>query len=170
MTTQRPTLGGEDAAMPQSLARVCLHLTFSTQDRRRVFVMQEMRDATARYVTGVLKNRGCPVIRIGIVTDHLHVLFLQSRTETIADMVAAVKRESSGWIVEQEWARMNPDFAQFHWQKGYGVFSVSESSVDAVVRYIEGQMDHHKRVTFQDEYREFLRRHRVDFDERYVWE
>ncbi len=156
--------------MPQSLARVCLHLIFSTKDRRRVFVMQEMRDATAKFMTGIIKNRGCPVMRIGVTTDHVHVLFLHSRTATVADVVAAAKRESTGWIVQQEWARGNADFAQFHWQGGYGVFSVSESKVDAVIKYIDNQMEHHKRVTFQDEYREFLKKHKVEFDEKYVWD
>ena len=156
--------------MPQSLARVVLHLVFSTKDRRRVFVVQEMRDAAAGYITGVLKNLDCPVVRICVVIEHVHVLYLQARTETVADVVAAAKRESSAWIKDQPWARMNPNFAQFHWQNGYGVFSVSESSVDDVAKYIDGQMEHHKRVTFQDEYRAFLKRHNVPFDERYVWE
>jgi len=156
--------------MPQSLARVCLHLVFSVKDRRRVFVVEEMRATTVGYITGVLKNLDCPVIRIGVVTEHVHVLYLQARTKTIADVAAAVKRESSAWIKDQPWARMNPNFAQFHWQNGYGVFSVSESNVEDVAKYINGQMEHHKRVTFQDEYRAFLKRHNVEYDERYVWE
>lgn len=65
---------------------------------------------------------------------------------------------------------MNPDFAQFHWQNGYGVFSVSESRVKEVVKYIDNQMEHHKRISFQDEYRAFLKNHNISFDERYVWE
>ena len=150
--------------MPQSLSRVCLHLVFSVKDRRRVFVVEEMRAATAGYITGILKNLDCSV------TTHVHVLYLQSRTETVADVVATVKRESSAWIKDQPWARMNPNFAQFHWQNGYGVFSVSESNVEDVAKYIDGQMEHHKRATFQDEYRAFLKRHNVPYDERYVWE
>lgn len=156
--------------MPQSLARVIVHLVFSTKDRHRVFVTKEMRDAAAGYITGVLQNLGSPVMRIGMATDHLHILYLQSRTETIADVVGAAKRESSDWIKDQVWARMNPSFAQFHWQNGYGVFSVSESKIEEVAKYIDGQMEHHQRVTFQDEYREFLKRHNVPFDERYVWD
>lgn len=156
--------------MPQSLARISLHLVFSAKDRRRVFLVREMRDAVAGYVTGILTNLGCPVMRIGVVTEHVHILYLQSRTETVADVVAMVKRESSAWIKEQPWARMNPDFAQFHWQNGYGVFSVSESGVESAIKYIDEQMEHHKRVTFQDEYRAFLKRHNVPYDERYVWE
>ena len=155
--------------MPQSLSRVALHLVFSTQDRRRVFRTQEMRDATSGYITGILQHLECPLIRIGTVVDHLHILYLQSRKETVAKLVGAVKRESSEWIKIQPWAKGNADFAQFHWQGGYGVFSVSESKIDAVSRYIDGQMEHHKRVTFEDEFREFLHRHNVPFDERYVW-
>ena len=156
--------------MPQSLARISLHLVFSTKNRRRVFRVRQMRNAVAGYITGILKNMSCPVIRIGVVTDHIHILYLQSRTETIAEVVGKIKRESSLWIKEQEWARMNPDFHKFHWQGGYGVFSVGDSNLEQVSNYIDGQMEHHKRVSFQDEYRAFLKRHNVQFDERYVWD
>ncbi len=156
--------------MPQSLARISLHLVFSTKDRRRVFLTRQMRDTVAGYITGIGKNLGCPVIRVGVVTDHVHILYLQSRTEKIADVVATVKRESSSWIKDQEWAHMNPDFAQFHWQNGYGIFSVSESKLLEVSQYIDGQMEHHKKISFQNEYREFLKRHNLSCDERYVWE
>ena len=156
--------------MPQSLSRITLHLIFSTKKRRRVFLLPNMRDAVAGYITGILKNQGCILIRIGVVTDHLHILYAQSRTKTVAEVVAAVKRESSSWIKKQSWAHMNPDFAQFHWQNGYGVFSVSESRVEDTVKYIDNQMEHHKRISFQDEYREFLKNHNIPFDERYVWE
>ncbi len=156
--------------MPQSLARIPLHLVFSTKDRRRAFLTRQMRDAVAGYITGILKKLGCPVIRIRVVTDHVHILYLQSRSQTIADVVATVKRESSSWIKKQDWAHMNPDFAQFHWQNGYGIFSVSESKIAEVSKYIDGQMEHHKRFSFQDEYREFLKRHNVPFEEKYVWE
>ena len=156
--------------MSQSLCRVTLHMVFSTKDRRRVFRTQEMRDATSAYVTGIMKNLECPVIRIGTVVDHVHVLYQQNRTETIADVVGTVKRGSSEWIKSQPWARGNVDFAQFHWQGGYGVFSVSESRIAAASEYIDRQMEHHKRVAFQDEYRDFLKRHNISFDERYVWD
>ena len=156
--------------MPQSLARVSLHLVFSTKDRRRVFLTDRMQQDTCRYVTGVLKGIDCPVIRINVVTDHAHVLHLMSRTRTIADIAGTVKRESSEWIKDQSWARGNADFAGFHWQKGYGVFSVSESKIPSVVEYIDRQVEHHRRVTFQDEYRAFLRRHGITFDERHVWD
>ena len=156
--------------MPQSLSRISLHLVFSTKNRRRVFRTRQMRDAVAGYLTGIMKNLGCPVIRIGVVTDHVHVLYLQSRTEKVADIVAKVKRESTPWVKRQEWAHMNPDFARFCWQVGYGVFSVGESNLKKVSEYVDAQMEHHKRVSFQDEYRAFLKRHNVNFDEHYVWD
>ena len=156
--------------MPQSLARISMHLIFSTKNRRRVFRLAKMRDGVAAYITGILKNQDCSLMRIGVVTDHVHILYSQSRTKTISDVVATVKRESSSWIKKQEWARMNPDFAQFHWQNGYGIFSVSESRMKDLVEYIDNQMEHHKRVSFQDEYRSFLKHHNISFDERYVWE
>ena len=156
--------------MPQSLSQIYLHTIFSTKDRRRVFRTTEMRETTQAYLTGILKNLDCPVVRIKLVVDHLHVLYLCSRTKTVADVVGTIKRVSNTWIGEQPWSRGNADFAQFHWQNGYGVFSVSASKVDTVARYIENQEEHHKRSTFQDEYREFLVRHNAEFDERYVWD
>ncbi len=156
--------------MPQSLARIILHVVFSVRDRHRVFVLNRMQADTCRYMTGVMKNLDCPVIRIGTAVDHVHILHLLSRTRTIADVVGAVKRESSDWIKDQEWARGNSIFADFHWQRGYGAFSVSESRVASVVEYIDGQLQHHRRMTFQDEYRAFLQKHKVEYDERYVWD
>ena len=156
--------------MPQSLARIALHLVFSTKDRRRVFRIELMRRETAKYITGIFGNQECPLVRVGVVTDHVHALFLMSRTKTVSSVVGSVKRDSSDWIKDQPWARGNADFAQFHWQNGYSVFSVSESKIDTVSRYIDNQMEHHKRVTFQDEYRAFLKRHNVPFDEKYVWD
>jgi REP element-mobilizing transposase RayT len=156
--------------VPQSLARIALHLTFSTKDRRRVFRTDEMRNHTAAYITGILQHMDCPLVRIAVAADHAHVLHLLSRTRPVADVVAAVKRDSSTWIKDQTWARGNADFAQFHWQNGYAAFSVSHSRIDAVAAYIDGQVEHHKRVTFQDEYRDLLRRHEITFDEKYVWE
>ena len=156
--------------MPQSLARISLHLVFSTRNRRRIFLVRQMRDAVAGYITGILKNMGCRVIRIGVVTDHVHILYLQSRNKSVADVVGKVKRESSLSIKEQEWARFNPDFIEFHWQRGYGIFSIDESNLESVSNYIDKQMEHNKRVSSQDEYRGFLKRHNVEFDERYVWD
>ncbi|MFA5203979.1 MAG: transposase [Lentisphaeria bacterium] len=156
--------------MSQSLAKVWIHLIFSTHNRRRAFVSEASRTAVCGYMTGIFKNLDCPVARINLAVDHVHILHLMSRTHALSEVVATVKRQTTDWIKEQEWARGNPDFHQFHWQGGFGAFSVSESVVPNVKAYIDGQLEHHQRVTFQDEFREFMQRHGVELDERYAWD
>ena len=156
--------------MPQSLANVWLHTVFSTRNRQRVFLQGDMRDATCSYMTGILQEIDCSVARINVTADHVHILHQLCRTRTIADVVGTVKRRTTDWVVEQEWAQGNLDFHNFHWQHGYGTFSVSESATVDVKKYIDTQEEHHRRMTFQDEYRALLRKHGIDFDERYVWD
>ena len=95
----------------------------------------------------------------------MHALFHLSRTSSPADVVKEVKRGSSLWIKSR-----SPDQADFVWQNGYGIFSVSFSQLDEVSRYIEEQEQHHAKATFQDEFRKLLQRYQVPFDERYVWD
>ena len=102
---------------------------------------------------------------MGGVEDHVHLFFGLSRTVAVANVVEAVKTSSSKWIKTK-----GPDFAGFHWQGGYGAFSVGQSAADAVVRYIRDQETHHRRVTFQEELRKTLKRYQVPYDERYLWE
>lgn len=150
--------------MPQSLARVHIHLVYSTKNREP-FLIDTVRESLHRYQAVVLQNLGCPAVLINSVEDHIHTLFELSRTVTIAGAVEEVKKTSSKWIKTQ-----GPEFGAFAWQTGYGAFSVSVSSIDRVRRYIEDQRAHHRSSTFQDEFREMLHRHGVGFDERYVWD
>lgn len=106
-----------------------------------------------------------PAIIIGGVADHIHVLFPLSKNHALAKVVEEVKTGTSKWIKSQ-----NKRFTKFHWQRGYGAFSVSPSNLEQVKRYIERQEEHHRRRTFQDELRQLLKRHGVEFDERYVWD
>jgi REP element-mobilizing transposase RayT len=106
-----------------------------------------------------------PALIIDGASDHLHTLFSLSRVVTIADLVEEVKTESSKWIKTK-----GQEFRNFHWQNGYGAFSISQSEVATVKRYIRRQKVHHRRVTFQDEYRRFLAAYEVEYDERYVWD
>ena len=156
--------------MPQSLARVVLHLVFSVGDRAPVFVLPMVQDVTAQYMGGILRNLDCPAICVGVAVDHVHILYAMSRTRTVADVVGTLKRDTSEWIKTQPWARGHAAFAGFHWQRGYGIFSVSESRVQAATNYISAQAEHHRAVTFQEEYRRFVARHGLALDERYVWE
>ena len=151
--------------MPQSLSRVVIHTIFSTKDRFPVFQNGDFRAEMHAYLGGCAETLGCLPIRIGGVADHVHLVTTLGRTIAIADFVKEVKRVSTAWIQE----RGGP-YGGFHWQSGYGCFSVSESKVPEVVRYVETQAAHHERVGFQEEYRDFLRRHGESWDERYVWD
>ena len=156
--------------MPQSLSNLVLHLTFATKDRVRSLAYPDVRADLAGYMVGILNNIGCPSIATKVVIDHVHVLFLLSRTESVSHVVQVVKQESSAWVKGQKPELKDPYLIKFQWQAGYAVFSVSESNVAKVKAYIENQDEHHKRVTFEDEYREFLTKHGVAFDERYMWD
>lgn len=150
--------------MPQSLARLHIHLVFSTKNREPL-ISDPVRAALHRYMATVLQNLGCAPVLINSVEDHIHLLFDLSRTVAVSQAVEDVKKSSSKWIKTQ-----GPEFAGFAWQAGYGAFAVSESNVEAVRAYIADQREHHRKKTFQEEYRQFLERHRIAFDERYVWD
>ena len=148
--------------MPQSLSRVLIHLVFSTKNREP-FIAPESRERVFTYLGGTLNALDCPAIRVGGMADHVHLLFVLSRTLSISNAVEQVKKESSKWAKEH----VHP---AFYWQNGYGSFSVSPSNVAAVRAYIENQEEHHRGRTFQDELRELLRKHEIEWDERYVWD
>jgi REP element-mobilizing transposase RayT len=151
--------------MSQSLSVVYLHLIFSTKDRMPFFRDVTIRSETHAYLGGISKQLDCPPIIIGGVEDHVHVLARQSRTITQSDWVKELKRVSSAWIKD-----CDPSLREFRWQSGYGIFSVSASKLESVERYIANQEEHHRTKTFQEEYREFLKRHAIQWDERYVWD
>lgn len=151
--------------MPQSLSAVYLHLVFSTKDRQTFLRDPVIRSETHAYLGGVSKQLDCPPIIVGGVEDHVHILARHARTITQADWVKELKRVSSLWIKERD-----SSLRDFVWQSGYGIFSVSASNVESVERYIANQEEHHRKTTFQDEYRAFLKRHGVPWDEKYLWD
>jgi putative transposase len=148
--------------MSQSLARILVHLVFSTKNREP-FIAMEQRPRIFGYLGGTLNAINCPVIAVGGVADHVHLLFVLGRTISLSDAVEEVKKASSKWAKEN----IHPGF---YWQKGYGAYSVSPSNVEQVKSYIENQEAHHQTMTFQEEFRELLRRHQIEWDERYVWD
>ena len=151
--------------MPQSLARVVLHVVFSTKNRVPFLKGPELRARLHAYMAGVLQAIGCEPILIGGGEDHVHILCNLSRTVTIAGLVEDAKKSPSKWMKEQ-----GPGYVDFFWQGGYGAFSVSESNVEQVRAYIATQEEHHRKVSFQDEFRALCRKHGVAIDERYVWD
>ena len=153
-----------DSPMPQSLCRVLTHLVFSTKHREPVLTLP-IQAQLHPYLATVLANDDCPALQVGGVEDHVHLLFGLSRTRTIAQMVEKVKTSSSKWMKTQ-----GSEFGEFHWQAGYGAFSVSPKNEDAAIAYIRNQAEHHRHVSFQEEYRDLLKKCGVAFDERYVWD
>jgi putative transposase len=150
--------------MPQSLSAVHVHVVFSTKGRRP-FQDREKRQALHEYLGGISNCLGCPPEKIGGAEDHVHVLVRLGRSVSQAELVKELKRVSSLWLKEQ-----GDEFAAFEWQGGYAAFSVSASNIDQVKAYIANQEEHHRRMTFQDELRELLRRHGLEWDERYLWD
>ena len=151
--------------MSQSLAQIYVHIVFSTKDRRPYLQDAAIREETHRYLGGTCNHLECPVLRVGGVADHVHVLSRLGRKIAISDLVKDLKRESSQWLKTK-----TPDLADFYWQSGYGAFSVSPSHVEAVRDYIARQEEHHRSTTFQDEFRRLLTKYGVEWDERFIWD
>ena len=150
--------------MPQSLAKIMLHVVFGTKHREPM-ISPEMRDDLASYIAGILRELDSPPIIVRRVADHVHILCCLSRTRSISSILKELKQFSSAWVKEK-W----PGKQDFYWQSGYAVSSVSQSNVDVVRKYIDGQEEHHRTRTFQEEFISFLRKHKIPYDERYVWD
>lgn len=150
--------------MPQSLATVIVHLIFSTKNREP-YITPAIGAELYPYLTTVFQAQNCPALVVNGVADHVHCLFLLGRTVAVCDLVEEVKKSSSKWLKTQ-----GDQYENFHWQAGYGAFSIGQSQVDAVREYIAGQEERHRVQSFQDEYRAFLRKYRIALDERYVWD
>ncbi len=152
--------------MPQSLANVIAHIIYSTKDRQPWLKDSNLRTELYAYNATVLRNDvDSPAILINGVDDHIHILCQLSRKFPIMDVIKASKTATSKWIKKKEIALSN-----FQWQGGYGIFSVSQSNVEQVKQYIADQEEHHKTMTFKDEFREICKRHGISIDERYVWD
>ena len=151
--------------MSQSLSQIYLHLVFSTKHRQPLFVDREFRLRTFSYLAGICKNQNCSAIRVGGVENHAHILCRLAKTMDVATLIREIKRDSSKWVKEQQ-----PQLADFHWQDGYGAFSLSPGHVDDLIDYIDNQEEHHRKVSFQDEFRRLCRLYGVELDERYAWD
>ena len=151
--------------MAQSLYRIWTHLIFSTKDRFPFLSDLNLRRDVHAYLATVLRLHDCETVIVNGTGNHIHALFSLSRKHSVATIVKEIKRTSSAWIKEG-----SPTLRKFHWQNGYGAFSVSQSHVNRVNQYIEDQERHHRHATFEDEYRRFLKKYEIKYDERYLWE
>jgi REP element-mobilizing transposase RayT len=150
--------------MSQSLVKNLIHLVYSTKLRQR-WLPKNVQARLYAYQAGIFQQWESPALIIGGVDDHVHALFSLSKNYAIKKIVEEVKKGSSKWMKAQGTAA-----ADFHWQNGYAAFSVSQSNLARVRQYIENQEEHHRRMTFHDELRALFTKHRVEFDERYVWD
>jgi putative transposase len=150
--------------MSQSFAKVYVHLIFSTKNRERC-IPSDVGVELHGYMGGILNGLGCAPIEINTEPDHAHLLFQMTRTETLNNVIGQLKKSSNDWLRNR-----NQQFSNFQWQGGYGAFSVSQSAVEEVRQYIRNQRQHHKKISFQDEFRAFLKRYEIEFDEKYVWD
>ncbi len=150
--------------MPQSLAQILVHLVFSTKNREPSLA-DDIRDELHAYIGGIVENQQGTLLRSGSVADHIHLLIAHPRTCAPSDLVKEIKTGSSKWLKTK-----SPRYGDFHWQSGYGIFSISPTHRPAVEQYIGNQAEHHRKVTFQEEYRQILNKYGIQFDERYVWD
>jgi putative transposase len=150
--------------MGQSLVKNYIHIVCSTKHRAPM-IAPPHEEELHRYLGGICKNLECQPIKIGGYTDHIHILCMLSKKIALMKLLEEVKSHSSKWMKTKDESLNN-----FYWQDGYGAFSVNPSEVDTVVAYIANQHQHHRKINFQDEYRAFLKKYKVEYDERYVWD
>jgi REP element-mobilizing transposase RayT len=150
--------------MGQTLVQLYIHIIFSTKNREPL-IPQALDDALYAYIGGVIKEKGGFPILINGVADHVHLLTTLPKTVSISDYVRDIKANASWWLKTQD-AVSNG----FSWQSGYGAFSVSASQKNTVFRYVANQKEHHKKVSFQEEFLKFLKRYNIPYDERYIWQ
>lgn len=150
--------------MPQSLSKILLHIVFSTKNRQQL-IRPEIEDELFAYMAAICNDHHCHAHKIGGVADHVHIACNLARTIAVSELLEEIKKSSSKWIKTKGNAYQN-----FFWQNGYGAFSLGMSQLPTVIKYIENQRKHHRQKTFQEEYREFLKKYKIEYDEKYVWD
>lgn len=150
--------------MSHAYSRLHYHLVFSTKERK-TYIKPEIKDRLHAYMKGIVFNLDGVVEEIGGVEDHVHLLFYSPPKHALSDVIKALKAGSSGWVHE-----IWPQRQAFSWQRGYGIFTVSESNVESVREYIRNQEEHHRRMTFEEEFIALLEKHGIEYDPRYVFD
>ena len=150
--------------MANSYTQIYIHYIFTVKGKQN-FLLPENNEELHKYITGLVQNRKCKMLQINNVPDHVHMLVGLHPTYSVAKLIQEVKSVSSGFISDKKWVGNN-----FSWQAGYGGFSYSRSQIDNVINYIKNQQEHHKKITFREEYLDFLKKFEVDYDERYLFE
>ena len=148
--------------MANTYTQIYVQIVFAVQGRQSL-IQRQHNDELQKYMTGIISRQGQKLIAINNMPDHFHILVGQTPNVALSDLVRGIKAGSSGFINDRRWV-----LGRFSWQEGFGAFSYAHSQLDAVIRYIQNQQEHHRRTTFQEEYLEFLKRFNVPHDERYT--
>jgi REP element-mobilizing transposase RayT len=151
--------------MPQSFVSLHYHLIFSTKNRLPL-IAPEVQPRLFQYIGGILRAEGCVLQAAGGVADHVHLLVSLDKQLSISEALRIIKASSSRWVHECAPTALSG----FAWQAGYGAFAVSHSHRDRIRGYLSRQAEHHRTVTFQEEFLAFLKRHEIEYDERYLWD
>ena len=150
--------------MAHTFTNLLTHIIFSTKDRAPV-IDAELKPELHEYLGGMVREIKGKAYSINGTGDHVHLLMSLPPSLALSDAMKTIKANSSRWVSDKWSTRKN-----FGWQIGYGAFSVSKSNVATVIRYIETQGKHHRKITFKEEFLEFLSKHGIAYDERYIWE
>ena len=149
--------------MPNTYTQIHLHFIFAVQNRLSL-IQKEWKDRLYQYITGIVQKNEHKMIIINGMPDHLHIVVGMRPTQSISDLLQDIKGSSSKWINDNKLAK-----GKFQWQEGYGAFSYSKSALPKLIEYVKNQEKHHKKKTFTEEYREFLKAFEVEFDDRYIF-
>jgi REP element-mobilizing transposase RayT len=150
--------------MANTYTQLYVQIVFAVQGRQSL-IRPEHNDELQKYITGIVSRQGQKLIAINNMPDHFHILIGQKPNVALSDLVRDIKAGSSGFINDQRWV-----LGRFSWQEGFGAFSYSHSQLDAVIRYIQNQQEHHRRTSFHEEYLELLTRFNVPHDQRYTFQ
>lgn len=150
--------------MSQSLSKVITHIIFSTK-KHQTFIADDICDELYKYIAGTLKHLDCIPIIIDGSIDHIHILCSVSKNLSLSETIRKIKTSSSKWIKTKD-----NKLEDFSWQKGYAAFSVSQSAIEDVKRYIYDQKQHHKKLSFKEELIKFLEKHKIDYNPEYIWD
>ena len=149
--------------MANTYTQIHIHTVFAVQSRK-CLIKREWKDELYKYVTGIIHNYGHKVLQINGMPDHVHVLFGLRPTQSLSDLIQQVKQDSSAWINRKGFLS-----DKFSWQAGYGAFSYSKSQLPGIIRYIKNQEEHHRKITFTEEYVELLENFGIEYDQRYIF-
>ena len=150
--------------MSHSIVKMLVHIVFSTKNRADL-ITPEIENELFRYIHGIVENNKSKLIIAGGMPNHIHLLVSLPKKIDVPELIGDIKRDSSNWIKKQ-----GAEFRNFYWQKGYGAFSIGQSQVPIVTRYIKTQKEHHKKRIFEDEFRALLKKYEIEYDERYLWD